>query len=189
MSQKKNFCHSTNRARLITCEHRPNTAGESRRRWRSSIRCTVLSVLFIFCLGVVCSLCSHLDHIHFNILHHSTDLSLLQPSRAPAHSPPPALLLTQETQNMIRQYTYLSSYTSPPPGFNISPDILRTHIDHCIETLRRSLMCTADITPMPIKADPDAPTNASADFSTHHKCRKWTKLTAWMEENEVRVDE
>lgn len=91
--------------------------------------------------------------------------------------------------NMIRQYTYLSSYTSPPPGFNISPDILRTHIDHCIETLRRSLMCTADITPMPIKADPDAPTNASADFSTHHKCRKWTKLTAWMEENEVRVDE
>lgn len=86
---------------------------------------------------------------------------------------------------MIRQYTYLSSYPSPPAGFNIPPSILRTHIDHCIETLRQALMCTADITPMPIKADPNTPAGASAEFSTHHKCRRWSRLTAWMEENEV----
>lgn len=103
----------------------------------------------------------------------------------PSSSLPPEFP-TDIPKNMIRQYTYISSYSSPPPGFNVSPEIVRTHIDHCIETLRRSLMCTGDATPMPIQADPDAPTGASAKFSTHHKCRRWAKLTEWMEKNEIK---
>ncbi|MCJ1469073.1 hypothetical protein MMC07_007705 [Pseudocyphellaria aurata] len=87
--------------------------------------------------------------------------------------------------NMIRQYTYLSSYPEPPPGFNVPPDIIHTHIDHCIETLRHAITCTGDVTPIPIKADPKAPAGASADFSTHHKCRRWDRLTAWMHQNEI----
>ncbi|KAF3387656.1 hypothetical protein F1880_001352, partial [Penicillium rolfsii] len=38
--------------------------------------------------------------------------------------------------NMIRQYTYLASYEVPPEGFRKSPEMSRTHVDHCIETLR-----------------------------------------------------
>ncbi|MCJ1475783.1 hypothetical protein MMC13_004447 [Lambiella insularis] len=85
--------------------------------------------------------------------------------------------------NMIRQYTWLDAYATPPPGLDRSPEMSRTHVDHCIETIRRALMCVGDVTPVLVKLDPKAPLGAQAEFSTFHKCRKFDKLVDWMKEN------
>ncbi|KAJ6128951.1 Protein of unknown function DUF3328 [Penicillium samsonianum] len=91
--------------------------------------------------------------------------------------------------NMIRQYTYLDSYEVPPEGFQKSPEMSRTHVDHCIETLRIHLMCAGDVTPVLVRLDDSKPLGAEADFSTHHKCRRFDKLTEWMEIHAIRTEE
>ena len=86
-------------------------------------------------------------------------------------------------QNKIRIYTYLDSYETPPKHFTGSPQMIRAHIDHCIESLRLSIMCHGDTTPVLIKHDPSDPLNDMADFSNHHKCRRYDKLVAWMHDH------
>lgn len=63
----------------------------------------------------------------------------------------------------------------------------RMHVDHCIEALRISLMCHADTTPFLIIMDPTAPGGARADFSPHHKCRKFEPIRQWTEDNQLSV--
>ncbi|KAJ6149819.1 Protein of unknown function DUF3328 [Penicillium samsonianum] len=91
--------------------------------------------------------------------------------------------------NLIRQYTYLDSYEVPPEGFQRSPEMSRIHVDHCIETLRIHLMCAGDVTPVLVRLDESKPLGAEADFSTHHKCRRFNKLTEWMEMHAVPTEE
>jgi len=86
---------------------------------------------------------------------------------------------------MIRQYTYLSYYDVLPEGFRKGDEMSRTHVDHCIETLRIQLMCTGDVTLVPVRLDEDAPLGAQAVFSTRHKCRNYHKLVEWAEKNGV----
>ncbi|KAH6671272.1 hypothetical protein B0J14DRAFT_595688 [Halenospora varia] len=50
------------------------------------------------------------------------------------------------------------------------------HIDHCIETLRKYLMCHGGVTPFLAIEDPDAPVGHVADFSLHQKCRDFGRL-------------
>ncbi|KAI9726999.1 MAG: hypothetical protein M1834_008581 [Cirrosporium novae-zelandiae] len=100
-------------------------------------------------------------------------------------------------ENLIRQYTwYLSSSynkttTSSPqnppipvpiPGsFLASSEVgNRMHVDHCIETLRLTLMCQADVTPFLVYLDPEAPMGERVDFNTHHRCRDWGRVVEWM---------
>ena len=61
----------------------------------------------------------------------------------------------------------------------------RMHVDHCIETLRISLMCQADTTPYFLVLDPTAPLGSRADFSPHHKCRNFETIQKWVEENQL----
>lgn len=62
------------------------------------------------------------------------------------------------------------------------------HVDHCIESLRLSLMCYGDVTPVLIEVAPDAPLGRRADFNVHHKCRNFEKLTEWVGENGEGLD-
>ncbi len=48
---------------------------------------------------------------------------------------------------------------------------LRIHVDHCIETLRLSIMCHADVTPYLIIYDGPDDDLGEADFNANHKCR------------------
>jgi hypothetical protein len=66
-------------------------------------------------------------------------------------------------------------------GSNVSS---RMHVDHCIEALRLTLMCHGDTTPLFIMNDSIAPHGIRADFSPHHKCRKFDKLRTWMKKNQ-----
>jgi len=92
-------------------------------------------------------------------------------------------------QNKIRQYTYLDSYETPPEHFRGSPEMLRTHVDHCIESLRLATMCQGDVTPLFIRHDPSNPLGDVADFSNYHKCRRFDKLLDWMKGHSMPCDE
>ncbi|KAH8784569.1 hypothetical protein F5882DRAFT_294848, partial [Hyaloscypha sp. PMI_1271] len=85
----------------------------------------------------------------------------------------------------IRQYTYLDSYETPPDDFDETPEMTRKHIDHCIETLRLSIMCHGDVTPLLIRHSASGPLGGMMDFSNHHKCRRFDKLLDWMKDNAV----
>ncbi|CAF9940387.1 MAG: hypothetical protein HETSPECPRED_002399 [Heterodermia speciosa] len=80
--------------------------------------------------------------------------------------------------NLIRQYTYPEYYHNRSITFTDPPELLRTHVDHCIEMLRQKLTCDADVgvithswvaareTPWP-------------NFNTKHKCRNWDGVVEW----------
>jgi hypothetical protein len=70
-----------------------------------------------------------------------------------------------------------------PRDLNTTEVANRMHIDHCIETLRLTLMCHGDITPLLIREDLKAPTGQSLDFNTHHKCRNFDKISDWADLN------
>ncbi|KAI2882010.1 hypothetical protein CBS11852_9738 [Aspergillus niger] len=47
--------------------------------------------------------------------------------------------------NMLRQASYEDYYKDKPGPWEDSPQILRHHLDHCIDILRQKLMCDADV--------------------------------------------
>jgi hypothetical protein len=102
--------------------------------------------------------------------------------------------LIASKQNLVRQYTWFEHYNKNDP-LTIYPDDLedpvagRIHVDHCLETLRLSLMCYSDVTPMLFEVDPSIPNlGRKADFNVHHKCRNFDKIVDWAQENKVKLD-
>lgn len=88
--------------------------------------------------------------------------------------------------NLIRQYTYKDDWDySNESSWHGGPEMVRWHVDHCIETLRMNLMCTADVTPYLIWNDPDGFDGESPSFNTLHKCRKWEPIVDWVKEHVV----
>ncbi|KAK1982133.1 hypothetical protein LZ30DRAFT_656227 [Colletotrichum cereale] len=85
--------------------------------------------------------------------------------------------------NMVRMYTWylVGKYPKPPSGLSDNPLKNRIHIDHCLEALRISIMCFADVTPLLIRLG--GPAGARADFNTHHKCRDFKKIENWIDNN------
>ncbi|KAI0158113.1 hypothetical protein GGR57DRAFT_459069 [Xylariaceae sp. FL1272] len=96
--------------------------------------------------------------------------------------------------NMIRQYTWRDWYFQhedvvPPPLDMLASDVgTRIHVDHCIETLRKSIMCHGDTTPYFTVFDSEQSLGARADFSAHHKCRNFEKLRQWTRDNAKALD-
>jgi hypothetical protein len=88
--------------------------------------------------------------------------------------------------NLIRQYTYRDQYDySHLPSFDGTPELVRHHVDHCIDALRRFIMCVGDVTPYLIKVNPNRLSGEDPDFETLHKCRKYDKLVDWIKDNAV----
>ncbi|KAK1973380.1 hypothetical protein LZ30DRAFT_611001 [Colletotrichum cereale] len=89
--------------------------------------------------------------------------------------------------NTLRKWTYIEWYQDQLPPELDGPEYLqRMHLDHCIEILRMSLMCTADVTPVLAWMDPEAPLGKRADFSTFHRCRNFDKIKDWMSRHKVK---
>ncbi|KAK7954444.1 Tat pathway signal sequence [Apiospora saccharicola] len=51
-------------------------------------------------------------------------------------------------ENMLRMATYPEQYANHTLFSDHSEDIVRAHIDHCVEILRMQLQCTAEMTPI-----------------------------------------
>lgn len=58
------------------------------------------------------------------------------------------------------------------------------HIDHCIETLRLSLMCYGDVTPVLIDRSNNS-IGRMFDFNVHHKCRDFEGIIKYSLQNGV----
>lgn len=103
------------------------------------------------------------------------------------------LILTNTTQNMIRQYTwgtYYERHGLPQPS-SLRAGVVgnRMHVDHCIETLRLTLMCHGDTTPILREVDANAPIGDSRKwFSNVHKCVDFEVLRTQMAARAVEKD-
>ncbi|KAK4191062.1 hypothetical protein QBC35DRAFT_529392 [Podospora australis] len=88
--------------------------------------------------------------------------------------------------NLLRMYTYREYYDLPenrPVEFTDPEDILRHHVDHCIDMLRQTLACQGDvgiITSNWVRGYTQYP-----DFSTWHKCRKLDKIVNWLDKHSL----
>ncbi|KAK6811552.1 hypothetical protein RU639_012697 [Aspergillus parasiticus] len=92
--------------------------------------------------------------------------------------------------HMIRLQIYQKEYEEefgyPASQFESQDTaVTSTHIDHCLETLRLNMMCTADVTPVLIVADDTAPLGRYVDFNTMQKCRNFWDIRAWVDQNKV----
>jgi len=59
------------------------------------------------------------------------------------------------------------------------------HLEHCYDALRQSLMCSADITPIPWMWDETAD-RAKAVGRIMHTCRDFEAIQEWSREHEVK---
>ncbi|KXT07740.1 hypothetical protein AC579_4701 [Pseudocercospora musae] len=92
--------------------------------------------------------------------------------------------------DLIRQYTYRDSYDySHVTAFRAPPEIVRGHIDHCVETLRKQLMCTSDLTPLVFLKDASRPTGMKPDFNIQRKCRDYQQIQQWALQNRAEPEE
>ncbi|OAG45674.1 hypothetical protein AYO21_00310 [Fonsecaea monophora] len=91
--------------------------------------------------------------------------------------------------DVVRQHSWAAYYARhtdtvrTPADLKVSPVGLRMHVDHCIETLRKTIMCQSDVTPLLIINDPTKP-DGCPDFSAFHRCRKFHRVWAWMKRNQ-----
>lgn len=73
---------------------------------------------------------------------------------------------------MIRHQIWSSIIT---PEKNATMSI---HIDHCIDSIRQTLMCASDITPMPFAWYLEWEVNFPV-FNTLHTCRDFDAIREW----------
>ncbi|KAI9806559.1 MAG: hypothetical protein M1833_003746 [Piccolia ochrophora] len=87
--------------------------------------------------------------------------------------------------NLVRQYTYFDYYKNRSASFYDPPELLRTHVDHCIEMLRQKLMCDADVGVISYDwvSIRDQPW---PNFNTWHKCRDFEAVFEWGVEHQAK---
>lgn len=92
--------------------------------------------------------------------------------------------------NMIRRRLYPSYYKFNDTGPDGEDDLLGlSHIDHCVDSIRQSLMCHADVTPV-IYTWSDTSKRYVAKTHVPHVCRNFDAVSAWASERtlEEKID-
>jgi len=81
--------------------------------------------------------------------------------------------------DFIRMYIFRDYYDT-----HENEDLRWKHVDHCIEVLRQSVMCHADISLLTWKwADVQEP--PFADFHIKHECRNWDNILEWTKQHQA----
>lgn len=65
---------------------------------------------------------------------------------------------------------------------NRETDMFR-HWDHCVDSIRQTLMCHADVSPIPFHINVPANTGIFPRLATTHTCRNFTKIQEWSKEH------
>ncbi|KND91184.1 hypothetical protein TOPH_04037 [Tolypocladium ophioglossoides CBS 100239] len=87
-------------------------------------------------------------------------------------------------QKMVRWSTNLTRYGH---WFGVRDHLeLSTHINHCMDVVRQSIMCRADLSPMTFFWTPNSRV-PETDFNTPHECVNWDKVEAWLEERRIDI--
>ncbi|KAH9947858.1 hypothetical protein B0H21DRAFT_691091, partial [Amylocystis lapponica] len=88
--------------------------------------------------------------------------------------------------NLLRKYSYREYYAPITAAFFADPVFFRTHLDHCIEMLRQTLMCNADAGLVTFDWVAGFPT-PYPDFNTLHRCRNFDRIMDWIGEHAIDV--
>lgn len=98
--------------------------------------------------------------------------------------------MADTSQNLVRRATWPLSKFNESWGDKLYPWDLtepigaRLHVDHCIETLRLSIMCYGDVTPVLIDRSGNS-IGRMFDFNVHHKCRNFDAIVNYTLQNGV----
>lgn len=68
-------------------------------------------------------------------------------------------------------------------------DELYSHVDHCLESLRQSVMCSADINVYTLKWTPHSRYKPTVKVPQPHACVNWATLHDWMKERAASLDD
>lgn len=78
-----------------------------------------------------------------------------------------------------QRYTSVSLVGPTTPGMLFEVNCLHFHIpDHCLDTIRKFIMCRADVAMQTLHWTDDQRTPAH-NFETEHECLNWEALDAW----------
>ena len=85
--------------------------------------------------------------------------------------------------NMLRMATIPEYYTKIEwSDTNDKPEIVRAHLDHCIEVLRINLMCLSDINVFTFHPKPGKE-GYWPEYNSQHVCRNFDKIKDWANAN------
>lgn len=71
--------------------------------------------------------------------------------------------------------------------FRAPDELVRGHVDHCVETIRKYIMCSADVTPVVFEKDDSNGVGFRSDFNMRRKCRNFAKIQQWTLENAAKA--
>ncbi|KAK4206825.1 hypothetical protein QBC37DRAFT_476789 [Rhypophila decipiens] len=76
----------------------------------------------------------------------------------------------------------IKQYLHPEYYYNDDEDMdeLWLHLDHCLESLRQQLLCSADVNIYTLRWTPHSKTKPSIQIPQAHACVNWDHLHSWM---------
>lgn len=83
--------------------------------------------------------------------------------------------------NFIRQEFTPGRYKNSPAHAHHKAVDNGLHRDHCVDAIRQSLMCHADLTPIPSRWF-EGLGQSYIDTNRPHVCRNWNSIRAWATE-------
>ncbi|PCG89450.1 hypothetical protein PENOC_106480 [Penicillium occitanis (nom. inval.)] len=81
--------------------------------------------------------------------------------------------------NFLRKQSYFDYYKDKSIEYTDEPATIRDHLDHCIEMLRQTLMCNADIGIIVHEWVEHYP-RPYPNFNTWHQCRNFDDIMDWI---------
>ncbi|TEA19128.1 Cyclochlorotine biosynthesis protein O [Colletotrichum sidae] len=88
--------------------------------------------------------------------------------------------------NLVRQYVHRDEYDySSDPAFHGDAELVRAHVDHCIEALRIRLQCASDVTPF---LHTSGSKGNQPDFNSQHRCPKYDRIIDWAKKRQIMVE-
>ena len=84
---------------------------------------------------------------------------------------------------MLRKTTHMEYYKDVTV-FQASSEVVRAHLDHCIDILRQQLMCSAEMAPT-FTYTVDGVDEPLPDFSSILQCKNFDELKTWTQQNVI----
>ncbi|KAG2063641.1 hypothetical protein BDR04DRAFT_1062618 [Suillus decipiens] len=88
--------------------------------------------------------------------------------------------------NLLRKSSWREHYAPTDISFQDKPRVIRMHLDHCIEMIRQTIMCNADVTLITWDwvEGHDIP---YPNFNTLHQCRDYEKILDWSTKHAMHI--
>lgn len=90
--------------------------------------------------------------------------------------------------DLLRKALHREYYDAHEGSFAGAPEaVVQGHLEHCVETLRQTIMCHGDISLLTYNwvEGRDMP---YPNFNTLHTCKKWETLTRWNMQRDITVE-